>query len=328
MRAAGRTETCIGIFILLLLAGIAGGVYTVQSRFDPEFYRAALLKDEKTPFRKALPSPDSEAIPAFLPEGLSPMGPEEIFDRETLSEKINGKAELYLSSGFVTLTARRFSRKSEPKSWLELYVYEMGEPGNAFSVYSMQKRQDARSLELGTSAYRTEDALFFTNGPKYIEIISASNDLEAEMLTLARNIVGAEPQQAAQGIEFSLFPPELLDQTSISLHMSDVFGFDKLDRIYMARYGSGEAQMTAFLSKRDTSGTAGELAAAYGQFLVENGGEDLGEAPGIPGSKVYQVFDTFEVVLHKESFLAGVHEAEARQGAEELALRIYNNLRE
>ena len=37
MRRPGIAETGIGIFILALLAGIAGGIYIAQSRFDPDF---------------------------------------------------------------------------------------------------------------------------------------------------------------------------------------------------------------------------------------------------------------------------------------------------
>ncbi len=328
MRSAGKTETFIGVFILILLAGIAGGVITIQSRFDPNYYRATLKVEKALPAKEFSPAPESSPIPAFVPEGMIPMGPEEIFDTGTLSDKINGKAELYLSSGFVRLSARRFSKQSAPGSWLELYVYEMGEPANAFSVYSMQKRQDARSLDFGSSAYRTEDALFLANGSKYIEIISASNDLGEEMISIARGIIASEPQQPSTAMESDFFPRQSLDEASISLHLSDVFGFDRLDRIYMARYALADTQLTAFLSKRDAPRTASELAAAYGRFLIENGAIELGEAPGIPDSRVYQVFDTFEIVMHKGPFLAGIHEAEDREAARDLASRIYNNLRE
>ncbi len=143
MRRAGIAETCIGIFILATLAGIAGGIYIVQSRFDPDVY-TAVQNDKNLAGRKnSLPSPATAPVPAFLPEDLVPLGPEETFDSETLSDKIDGKAELYLSSGFVKLSTRRFAMKADSKSWIELYIYEMGNPTNAFSVYSVQKRKDS-----------------------------------------------------------------------------------------------------------------------------------------------------------------------------------------
>ncbi len=329
MRRTGAAETSIGVIILVLLAAIAGGVYFVQSRFDPGFYTATLQNENNGQGRRnSLPPPDSSPVPAYLPENLVPMGPEETFDSQTLSDKIDGKAELYLSSGFVKLSARRFARKADPKSWLELYIYEMADPTNAFSVYSLQKRKDSAPVDLGVSAYLTEDALFFTNGPKYFEIISASKDLAEDMTALARNLVEAEPQYAGLKSASSLFPPESLDGSSISLHMSDVFGFSRLDQVYTATYGAENDTVTAFISKRNDPEEAADLAVAYGRFLVDNGGVEAGELADAPGSKVYKVFDTYEVVLHKGKFLAGAHEADSLERAKDVASQIYRRLGE
>jgi hypothetical protein len=329
MRRTGIAETWIGILILALLAGITGWVYFAQSLFDPGFYSVSLREEGKGAYRKnSLPSPGSVPALALIPENLFPMGPEETFDSETLSDKIDGKAELYLSSGFVKLRTRRFASKADPKRWLELFIYEMADPTKAFSVYSVQKRKDSRPVDLGVSAYATEDALFFTNGPKYFEIISASKDLAEAMTSLAKNLVEAEPKYTEQQTESSLFPLESLDESSVSLHMSDVFGFSKLDRVYTASYGVGVAQVTAFLSKRESAKEAADLAAAYGRFLLENGGEEAGEVPGAPDSRIYKVFDTYEVVLHRGKFLAGTHEVDNMQSATDVASRIYGKLDE
>lgn len=327
MRRPGIAETCIGIFVLALLAGIAGEVYILQSRFDPDFYRVTLQKDSNGSGRKiSLPSPDAAPVPAYLPENLIPLGPEETFDSETLSDKIDGKAELYLSSGFVKLSTRRFARKADPKNWLELFIYEMGDPTKAFSVYSSQKRKDSRPVDLPVSAYATEDAFFFANGPKYFEIICASKDMADEMTSLAKNLIEIEPQYAGQQTESSLFPSESLDESSISLHMSDVFGFSMLDRVYTASYAAESAPVTAFLSKRQSAEEAADLAEAYGRFLVENGGSEAGEIPGTPGSKIYKVYDTYELVLHRGKFFAGTHEADNLESATDVASRLYRKL--
>ena len=329
MRRTGVAETCIGIFILALLAATAGGIYFIQSLYDPELYRVAAQKQEDAAGRRnLLPPSDTSPLPAYLPENLIPLGLEETFDPETLSDKIDGKAELYLSSGFVKLSTRRFAAKADPKSWLELFIYEMGDPTNAFSVYSVQKRKDSRPVDLGVSAYATQDALFFVSGPRYFEIISASPDISAEMTALAKNLVKAEPAHAGQQAESSLFPPESLDESSISLHMSDVFGFSGLDRVYTAGYGTQKGQVTAFISRRKDPEEAAGLAAAYGRFLIENGGTEAGRIDDAPDSKIYKVFDTYEVVLHRGQFFAGAHEADNLESATEIASRIYRKLGE
>ena len=43
----------------------------------------------------------------------------------------------------------------------------------------------------------------------------------------------------------------------------------------MARYRLGENELTAFLSRRQTAQEAKDLASAFLQFLVENGGVDV-----------------------------------------------------
>jgi len=327
MRRPGVAETRIGILILALLAGIAGGVYFTQSRFDPGYYSVTLMKDEAAQGRRsALPPRDFSPMPSYLPENLIPMGPEEAYDRQTLSDKIDGKAELYLSSGFVKLSARRFARRKDPKNWLELFIFEMSDPTSAFSVYSTQRRKDATPVELGVSAYATEGALFFTNGPQYVEIVSASKDLAEDMVALAKNLVEAGPRYRGGQTESSLFPPEFLDESSVSLIMSDVFGFSGLDRVYTARYGFGNDQITAFISKRRDPEEAAGLAAAYGRFLVDNGGVEAGEIAGAPDSRIYKVFDTYEVVLYSGKFFAGVHEADNIEKAKDVASRIYRKL--
>ncbi len=323
-------ETCIGLFILAVLVVIGMSILATQNRYDPALFKALAVKGEAVPARQSQTSaPQGPSAASLAPAGLVAMGGEETFDSNTLSDKIDGKAELYLSSGFVRLTTQRFSKASDPKSWLELFVYDMDGPANAFSVYSVQKRSDARDVGLGPAAYGTENALFLVSGSKYIEIVSSDTGLGKEMSALAAKFAEEQPSQAGGTVETAgLFPTESLDPASISLHMSDVFGFSGLDRVFTAKYKVGQEQVTAFLSKRKSAREAVALAAAYGRFLLENGGSELGEVPGVPGSRLYQVFDTFEAVVQKGAFLAGAHEVETRISAEKVAAALYRKLQD
>jgi hypothetical protein len=46
----------------------------------------------------------------------------------------------------------------------------MATPENAFSVFSMQRREGARAIDVVPDAYHTENALFMTQGNFYLEI--------------------------------------------------------------------------------------------------------------------------------------------------------------
>jgi len=328
MSHPGRLETCVGLLVLAVLAGILGSILTIQSLYDPALFKSLEMKGNAA-VTGQIPQPGSgtRLLAGLAPEGITTAGGEERFDSETLSDKIDGKAELYLSTGFIGLTTQRFSRADDPKSWFELYVYDMGDAKNAFSVFSLQKRRDGQKSDLGEFSYSTENALFFVNGSKYVEIVAAETDLGDQMLALAKKLAGEQkPSEPAEKNEFALFPVESLDQGSISLHMSDVFGFAGLDNVYTAKYQVGSDEVTAFISKRKDGDGSAALAAEYGQFLIENGATELGEIPGTPGSKVFKVFDTFEAIVFNGPFLAGAHEVENRGAAEEIAARIYRNL--
>ena len=51
-----------------------------------------------------------------------PLTAGEIFEAQNLSDKINGKAELYLSAGFVRLISQRFKDERGSDLWIEAFL--------------------------------------------------------------------------------------------------------------------------------------------------------------------------------------------------------------
>lgn len=333
---AGRRETAVGIAILAVLACIAAGLLVAQSRFDPAFYTAATARVDSGPspgggepstIRAA--SSGSSALVDPLPEGMSVLSPVETFNAETLSEKIDGKAELYLSSGFVSLASQRFVFSQNPDSWFEVFIYDMGDTRNAFSVWSAQRRSDAVKSGITPFAYATGNALFFALGPKYVEIVGAAEGLSGEILALGRSIVGRGGGDTREVGELALFPPEGLDRGSIALHASDVFGFDRLNDTFTARYDVGGVSLTAFITRRAAPDEATRLASAYHEFLLQNGGKNVEWSVKMPaGARLVEIFGSFEAVFCSGPILAGVHDAEAKEAAERLSARLEKALRE
>ncbi len=107
-RTVSKTEACVGYGIILLLVIIASVIYLQQSRFNLAILTPGVLQAERTPqtsFRTG-PLPD---LVQYAPMGLVSLSPAETFAPDNLSDKINGKAELYLPAGFVRLSAQRFA---------------------------------------------------------------------------------------------------------------------------------------------------------------------------------------------------------------------------
>ena len=266
---ATRPEVVISVTVLLVLAAIAATIFKIQYRFNPAVIQLAGQTSEMP----ALQSESSAAKFAALvnfPESISPMSPAESFDARTLSDKIDGKAELYLSAGFKRLDAQRFTEYQAQERWMELYIYDMGSQENAFAVYSGQQREDAVPLDLSRHAYSTGNAIYLVHGPYYLEMIASEASASSLQILeeLARRFVEDRPVQSESVAEPELFPKTGLGPESLTLIAADAFGFHRLDRVYTADYTCDSKVVTAFLSDRKTPEAALGLAQEYREFLL------------------------------------------------------------
>ena len=319
-----RRQTTIGLAVLAVLALTGFGIYSAQFRFNPavvNYLEGAAVAT----------APAAPAGPLWeLPEGLSPLSPPERFDRATLSDKINGKAELYLSAGFVRLDCQRMALSGRPEDWIEAFVYDMGAAPNAYAVFSQQRRSDAAPWDFAEFAYGAENALFLAHGTFYLELIASSREprLLGFLELLARGFMARHPVAAAAIAERDLFPREGLDEAGIRLIPTDAFGVSGLDRVFAATYTADGGEMTAFLSRRANPQEARDLARSYVEFLKTYGGEASPSGAPVDGVTVVAILDMFEVVFAQGPFLAGVHEAPDREQALSLSGRLAEKLKE
>jgi len=265
-----------------------------------------------------------------IPLGLKPLNSPEVFGPDNLYEKINGQAELYLSSGFVRLKSQWFAEAKDAESMFEVYIYHMGDGLSAFSVYSMQRRGDAQKVDLAQFAYQTENSLYLVHGPYYLEMFSAtlSENMLSTMTSLAQNFIKNThvDTKSIEGLGF--FPKESLVQGSIALIAKNAFGFDGLDRVFTATYDIDGSKVTAFISNRNTPQEAKALALGFHKYFITFGGKDIKPGVAIKDVKMIEIMDTFDIMFSLNSYLAGVHEASTKTQAEEVAEVLAKKLRE
>jgi hypothetical protein len=324
-----RLQARIAAATLACLLAIAAGLLWAQSRFNPAVVNFLQGEAVRAKGPAAAPATAEPILP--LPEGLTALTPVERFDRETLSDKIDGKAELYLSAGFVRLDCQRLALTAQPDLWVELFLYDMGSFENAYAVFSAQRRADAAMLDFAEFAYRAENALFFVHGPFYLEVIASGTDdrLRTSTDALARAFILSRPVAQAAIAERGLFPKTGLVEASISLIPADAFGVAGLDRVFTATYQTpAGAPLTAFLSRRADPQEAAARASAYVDFLKAYGGEVKALDEPVPGGAVVAILDMVEVVFSQGPFLAGVHEAPDREQAVMLARELAAKLKE
>ncbi|MHC4562027.1 MAG: DUF6599 family protein [Planctomycetota bacterium] len=308
-KTSAPAETVIGLIVLLILIGIAVGVYFKQFRYDATIYDVVVA--ETSAGAGGADDADGVALAELLPDALAPLTPPERFDPSSLSDKINGKADYYLDAGFVGLTAQRFALDDDPQTWLEFFVYDMGEAANALIVFQSQRRSQAEELELTSRSYRSGGALFFAHGRYYVEVVPSSGDatLADAAMTLAGNFVADTAVETAEAMgEAELFPKEGLIPDSITMQKTDVFGFDKFDNVWLARYRIDEVEVTAYISRRQSDEEAEALARDYIDFLAEMGGVRPPRSALAASATEQELFGNRYFVCYLGPFVCGVHE--------------------
>ena len=297
----------MGRLVLLALAAIAIGVGLAQSNFHPPVH--FLRRGAAT-----AAAPAAAAAEAPLPAGAKALGPAERFGEDTLSDKIDGKADLYLACGFHELRTQRFD--AGDGAWFEVFQFEMKSPDAAFAAFSQQRRSGFPAVELGRAAYSAENALFAVQDRFYLELIASTTreDLPDTLVAAARKLLEPLPKAAAEKDPRALFPAAGLVADTVSYHPENGIGYAPFDRIYTAHYRLPAGEATTFLSARADEAEAARLAAGYRDFLRQSGAQAKGDALAL--------FDVFERVDHRGKLLFGVHEAESL----ELANAAFENL--
>jgi len=304
----GSGERLAAWLVLACLAGVVCWLGLTQSRYNPAVSTALSPPQLVGKMTAAGPVPATAAPLEALPD-VTPATPVESYDPATLSDRIDGKAELYLAANFQEMSCRAFTLANG--AHIDAYVYAQTAPKDAFAVLSAQRRPGSRPLPLGPDAYAAENALYFTRANHYVELVAdrADADTMAGLEKLAGSLYAALPDgtaavappaatvPAAPGAgtevgaatnpaagpapasgpaaatvdEKALFPAAGLAADSLRLAASDAMGMAGFSNVYTAEYALPAGAATALLAWRDAPGTAAAEAKAFAGFLTQNG---------------------------------------------------------
>jgi hypothetical protein len=329
---SGRLESAISIFLLAILFLIGFAIFIKQSDFDMSRFGMGAATSLLSAQGYKTSAEETLVFDSITPTGFKKLSAAEIYVPENLYEKIDGKATLYIESGFVKLFTQRFVNQNDDTLWFEVFVFDMALANNAFSVYSVQKRADVGTYPAMQFAYRTGNALYFVRDRFYVELVGSAES--ADLLKAVGDVADRLTSRLAVGKvteipELTLFPGENIVAGSAKLYLSDVFGFDGFRDTFVCQYKAGEEFVTAFLSKRPNSQEARNIADSYYKFLIENGGKakpTSDERLAVVEGKVLDFYGVTEIIFVIGPYVAGVHEAKNQQSAEKLAAEIIDKL--
>jgi len=270
----------------------------------------------------AVAGQSEKLLPAIAPpHGLKASGPAERFSPETLWEKINGQAEFYLSAGFVSLMSQLYEGAEDVDSMIEVNIYHMGTLLNAFSVFSLQRRDNAQAIDVVPFAYQTENAMYLVHGPFYVEIlwIQPLDGGITLLKSLAEQFVRDTPIKKEDLPELALFPLDNLVKGSASMILTHTFGFDRLDNVFTAEYRIGQDRITAYISKRKTDQDARDLVSGLHTYFKNFGGRNVESNISVQDARMIEIMGVFDLMFSMGEYFAGVHEAPNQEQAEEIA---------
>jgi hypothetical protein len=320
----------VGLVILAVLALIGGLVTRSRLRAGAAVFGVG---EAQAP-GEAVSRWDRLELESAAGDGFRRSSAPQVYTSDTLYEKIDGKADFYISSGFNGLLTQRFVNKADEQLWMELFVYDMGLPENAFSVYSLQRRPGTENIDRQgvRYGYRTENGLYFAHGRIYVEMVgsSAARELRAAMERVAGFLVDSQAAgETARMEDADLFAGEGLIEDTVKLYLNDAFGFERFKGVYTAQYMLGSRPATAFLCRAGTAAEAAVLFEHYRQFLIENGANPVAVPAGELGSRRAEAFDFYgriELVFAAGPFVAGARDCPDAAAAVRLAAMLAGNI--
>ena len=269
--------------------------------------------DDVAPGRQKL----SGMVAALAPEGWKLAADVGEFTAANLYEQINGRAELYLSYDVARLTFASFEDSTEPRRFIDLSIYDMSSPTNAFGIFSVERSSDEPSMDLGRAGYRSDANFYVWKGQYYIQIISsrATDFMQQTGLGLARQAAGllADTGEPVWGL--TALPQSELAPDSIRYFKVDAMGLDFLSNTYTAEYLHGDDAVTAFLSRQDSVQAAKNVVSRYIEFAEQYGQGSERASGGDVAFVVCNMDDAYDVIFQKGVLIGGVTAVDDRSVA-------------
>ena len=267
-------------------------------------------------------------VAGFAPEGWQIFDEVIQFAPENLYEQINGRASLFLAYDMIRMTYVRFVNNKQIAQFINMSIYDMGTPTNAFGVFSAERSQDESPLNLGRGGFFSDANYFIWKGQYYIRIISskATDEYKRIGMDLARKITEFLPDSGEQVWGLTALPLKDRMPASVQYFKVDAMGLDFMPNTYLAVYRKGNTLVTAFLSKQSSVESARTTVARYTKYAKKYGKR-------IDRLKIKKVEleccdmgGTYDVVFHKGRLVGGVSSVEDRGLAIRVAIEMWEQI--
>ena len=275
----------------------------------------------------------SPKITAMMVESFTPKG-WELHDKvmqftpENLYEQINGRAEYYLAYDAIGATFASFDKSTDDSVFINLSIYDMGTPTNAFGVFSGERPLDATRLKLGRDAYHMGANHYILHGQYYIQVTAADNtdELQQVCMDLAEKVTDFLQDSGQPVWGLTALPETDRVPQSVQYFLVDALGLDFMRNTYAAKYYKGKSIVSIFLSQQDSPESARETFAKFKEHADLYGKiVDIISADGIELLSC-DMDGSYDVVFQKGSLFAGVTEVKDKGLAIKATIDLWKQL--
>ena len=228
----------------------------------------------------------------------------------------------------IRMTFAGFANSTDKGEFIDLSIYDMGTPTNAFGVFSGERSQGAPSLSLGRAGYRLNSNYYIWKGQYYIRIISSQRTDKLRRIgkELAQNVLDFLDDSGGEVWGLSVLPKRDRVENSVQYFKSDAMGLDFMKNTYIARYRKDGALVTAFLSQRGSEESARNALAQYAEYAKRYGkGIKLLKEKGVELLSC-DMEGNYDVVFQKGRLIGGASSAKDQSLAVRMALELWNEM--
>ena len=193
------------------------------------------------------------------------------YDRETLSDRINGEAELYFPYGFELLA---YGRYAEGDKGFDLDVYRMGSLLDAFGMYANYRPKGADPVPTGAEGAVTPAQLFFYQDRYFVRLQSTGTAAAGKtaLVTCAQAVSRLLPAGPGKPSEKDLLAIPEVVKGSVQYSATSLLGYDFFRRGMMADAVIDGESARVFVVLEGTAADAANSFKAYRVYLQANGG--------------------------------------------------------
>jgi hypothetical protein len=195
-----------------------------------------------------------------------------VYDRETLSDHIDGEAELFLPYGFESLAYARYAQGANS---FDLDVYRLGSQLDAFGMFASYRPDEADRIATGAEGAVTPTQLFFYQDRYFVRLQSTghTDPGKAALTACSRAVSRLLPAAGQAPKELALLAiPEVVKE-SVRYSSTSLLGYDFLPRGMMADALISGEQARVFVVLAESTVDAAKALQSYRSYLQESKGE-------------------------------------------------------